>query len=374
MPPQIQNMPPVYVQGATQTVFDPAPSMGKGMGKSRAVPPTMPPAPVAAAVPPTMPYEPPLAAPAPRPEEEPQREMIPLIPDKVEEDYTKWHNIRQFVAYMFTLTAFTVFAAPTIISIQLGMDNDAAFWIGQWGKVAIVVPIFLLGQHFYHIWMINNRRERRRYIFFIVPVIPAVLFMIIGGTYMSFARHLYGQLKSGDCTESGPTPGKFYVQRAYDEARAAYDQCLFRLQSDNLGQPLRRHPNLQSCNEWDDLLQREGNTAITPWKGHKVSPGTLRQHIPYNNHRWQYLANVEINHVCGGFCTPGPSLFVSYDHSGRQGGSCAQFIAFRFLSIMHWGTVLFTVGLIVILLAIPTYVMSRNFLNTMGYKSAAVIA
>jgi len=289
-----------------------------------------------------------------------------------DEDHKKWHNIRQFTAYMFTLTAFTVLAAPTIISIQLGLDVDASYWIGRWGLIALFVPVFLLGQHFYHLWMINNRRERRRYIFFLVPVLPAALFMIIGGTYMSFARNLYGQLKADDCSPSGPTPAKFWMQDAYEEARGAYDQCLTRLRNDNMGAPLRRHPNLQSCTEWTDLFDTQ-NKRLMPWKGYKVS-GTLRQFNPSNIHRWQYLANVEINHICGGFCKPGPSLFVSYDHTGRQGGSCSQFVAFRFLSIMHWGTVVFTIGLLIVILSIPTYVMSRGFLNSMGYKSAAVIA
>lgn len=338
-----------------------------GTGEAAAMPQTME---STAMPPPTMPPQ----------QDPPERDIVPtqyeVEPErdwKADEDYKKWHNIRQFTAYMFTLTAFTILAAPTIISIQLGLDVDAAFWIGRWGLIALFVPVFLLGQHFYHLWMINNRRERRRYIFFIVPVFPAVIFMIIGGTYMSFARNLYGQLKSDDCSLTGPTPSKYYMQAAYEQARASYDQCITRLRNDNLGAPLRRHPNLQSCVEWDELVVHE-DERLTPWKGYKVQPGTLKQFNPSNIHRWQYLANIEINHVCGGFCKPGPSLFVSYDHSGRQGGSCSQFVAFRFLSINHWGTVVFVIGLLIVLISIPTYVVARGFLNTMGYKSAAVIA
>jgi len=289
-----------------------------------------------------------------------------------DEDSKKWHNVRHFIAYMFTLTSFTVLAAPTILSVQLGMDTDAGFWIGKWGLVALFVPVFLLGQHFYHLWMLNEPTRRRRYIFIIVPVIPAVLFMVIGGMYMSFARNLYGQLKSEDCSATSPTPAKFWMQNAYDEAHEAYDQCLARMQVQNQGQPLRRHPNLQSCSEWDDLMSdRKG---VQPWKGYKVSPGTLRQHNPSNTFRWQYLADVEANHMCGGFCTPGPALFVSFAHTGRQGGSCAQFVAFRFLSIMHWGIVIFAIGLLTLVVSIPAYLFSRSFLSNMGYKSAITTA
>merc|ERR1719478_2094564 len=70
----------------------------------------------------------------------------PLAPKK-EEDFKRWHNVRHFIAYMFTLTAFTILAAPTMICIQLGSDVDAGFWIGKWGLVAFLVPVFLVGQH-----------------------------------------------------------------------------------------------------------------------------------------------------------------------------------------------------------------------------------
>lgn len=301
-----------------------------------------------------------------------EADMGRRVQQKGGEDFSKWHNVRHFIAYMFTLTAFTILAPPTIISIQLGLDVDASFWIGRWGLMAIAVPIFLFGQHFYHLWMLGDKTRRRRYIFIIVPVLPAVLFMVIGGLYMSSARHLYGQLKSGDCSSNGPIPAKFWMQSAYDEAHSAYDQCITRLTAENQGQPLRRHPNLQSCSEWDDLMHdRQG---VVPWKGYKVSPGTLRQHNPSHTHRWQYLADVEANHLCGGFCTQGPALFVSFAHTGRQGGSCAQFVAFRFLSVAHWGMVIFSIGLMVVVLSIPAYIFSRGFLTNMGYKSAVTIA
>jgi len=289
-----------------------------------------------------------------------------------QEDYKKWHNLRNFMAYMFTMVLFVLLSAPTIISIHLGMDNDSAFWIGRWGLVSLAVPVFLFGQHFYHLWMLQDRTRRRRYIFVIAPVVPAVLFMIIGGTYMSMARHLYGQLMSSDCNPTGTLPAKYWMQEAYEEAGAAYKQCVTRMEEENMGQELRRHPTLQSCEEWSKLMSQQ--QGVVPWKGYKVTPGTLRQHNPSNDHRWQYLANVELNHLCGGFCKPGPPLFASYDLTGRMGGACSQFVAFRFLSIMHWAIVIFSIGLTIVVLSIPTYLYMRPFLTNMGYKSAVTIA
>lgn len=327
------------------------PSMGKGWGKG-AIPPTLP-------------------ASAQQDRGVPGADVgqrVQRVEQDKNDDFKRWHNVRHLIAYIFTLTAFVILAPPTIISIQLGMDVDASFWIGKWGLLAIFVPIFLIGQHLYHLWMLSVPSQRRRYLFIIVPVVPAVLFMVIGGTYMSTARHMYGQLKSNDCSLSGPMPAKQWIQMAYEQAHDAYDQCHARLLSENGGLPLRRHPTLQSCAEWKDLLSnRDG---VVPWKGYKVSPGTLRQHNPNNKARWQYLADIEATHMCGGFCKPGPSVFVSYSEVGHQGGSCHQFVAFRFLAIQHWGLVIFAIGFLTLVLSIPAYVFSRGFLTSMGYKSA----
>jgi len=295
----------------------------------------------------------------------------PLLKRVEQDDFTKWHNLRSFIAYMFTFISFVVLAPATIVSIQLGMDVDASFWIGRWGLLAIAVPIFLLGQHFYHTWMLEHAVRRRRYIFIVVPVLPAVLFMIIGGVYMSSAKHLYGQLKANDCDSTSSLPGKMYMQEAYEEARGAYGQCLLRLKKENMGKPLRNHPVLQSCDEWGDLLS--GVEGVVPFKGYKVD-GALRQHSTPNDARWQYLANTELNHLCGGFCKQGPPLFASYDLTGRSGGSCSQFVAFRFLAIWHWATVVFAIGTMVLALSIPTYLSMRPMLTNMGYKSGLAIA
>ncbi|CAK0869629.1 unnamed protein product [Prorocentrum cordatum] len=105
--------------------------------------------------------------------------------------------------------------------------------------------------------------------------------------------------------------------------------------------PRSPHPTLQQCTQWrtaDDSLVL-GEDLVT-WRGYVDEQtvaewflGSLgfdlvsknywadrpqREHTYYWR-EWDYLAQVEANHFCGGFCEPGPSLFVDYDLSGRQG-------------------------------------------------------
>merc|ERR1719352_2142955 len=131
--------------------------------------------------------------------------------------------------------------------------------------------------------MLTDKKKLRRYIFIVVPIFPSVFFMIIGGTYMGFSMSLYGQLKSEDCSASGPTPSKWWLQTAYEEAYDAYGHCLQRLTKENNGFPLRRRPNLQSCNEWEEL--QVGRHGFTPWKGYKIQGALARPHDPDNLRR-----------------------------------------------------------------------------------------
>jgi len=294
----------------------------------------------------------------------------PLVPDN-EASNLKLNGARNFLAYMFTLSAFAIFVAPVVISISLASDYDVNFWIGRWGYLAILVPIFLTGQHLYHLWMLQNNKLTR-YLFILTPLLPAALFMFIGGTYMSYGRFLYGQLRSDDCAQSSMLPAKFWLQEAYDEAYNAREKCLVRKKSENFDQPLRRYHTLQSCDEWEVLIKNA--KTLSPWKGYKIPENSIRVHDPSNIPRWQYLANSELNHICSSFCSRGPALWTNTQKLGHDGAACAPVIAFRFLSVIQSGLMVFTIGAIVFVLTFPIYFSTRGFLGSMGYSSSTALA
>lgn len=283
----------------------------------------------------------------------------------------KKDGTRQLLAYMFTLVAFVIFSGPIVVSITLATDNDVAYWIGTYGYFAILVPVFLFGQHVYHLWMLRNHRLTR-YVFLLTPLLPAALFMFIGGTYMSRGKYLYGQLKSDDCHASSSVPEKHWLQVAYEEARDGWEKCVERKKLDNRGVPLRRIPTLQSCSEWDAMV--DNVTTIVPWKGYRLASNSMRVRDPSNLPRWQYLANSEINHMCSGFCEGGPALWTISQKLGSEGSGCAEIVAFRFVSVMQYGLMVFTIGAIVFLLTFPIYFSAKSFLAGLGYSSSTTLA
>jgi hypothetical protein len=287
--------------------------------------------------------------------------------------FLKWDGVRHFLAYVFTLCAFAVFAAPVVISISLASDHDVSFWIGRWGYLALFVPIFLFAQHFYHLWMLRDQNKLTRYLFILTPILPSVLFMIIGGTYMSYGRFLYGQLKSDDCSLQGALPVKLELQDAYDVAHDAWERCIARKTAENMHLPLRIAPILQSCGEWQNLTKNDEEVSRA-WKGHKYQKNSMRTADSSNLPRWQYLANAEANHMCSGFCNRGPPLWTQEQKLGRDSAACALAVSFRFLSVVHYGLMVFAIGAIIFVITFPLYFASKGFLAGLGYSSSTTLA
>jgi len=337
-------------------------------------------------------------------------------------------QLRRSLAYVYTMVMLCIFAAPTILCIQLGFDPDVRFWIGRWGLLAFLVPPFFFLSFLFHVRMILLGRLSKRFFIWVV-CLPAVFFCLLGGYYMSQGSYLYGQLKSDDCSGGGFLPQKRELQGAYDAALKIYSGCITRLYDQNGGVTLPFRPTLQSCEEWQQLHAKPAwNLSIAmndprhynvrgahnkhePWTPYAVSTSTASPdewspqqvaqdaeaslegasgevaghqpgrrdlaHISHpadkaiNDHivrpEWTYLASVEANHVCGGFCKSGPMLWTSYDQTGRYGGKCSPFVAQKFLTVNHHGVVILWVELATILICFTFYMLARPLLMDLGY-------
>lgn len=276
------------------------------------------------------------------------------------------------VAYLTTVCLFCVYAAPTVVSAQLGSDPDVAFWIGSFGNLALFIPVWLLGMYYVQLWQLARGRHHR-VLLILTGTVPAVMLMIIGGSYMGRSKFLYGQLKADDCSGRGGLAEKPLLQDAYDQARGLYDECLLKLYVTNGNQTLPRRPTLQSCEEWfgEEWYGAAPNASsndFAAWRGYHYhdiggQPITKRRRREFN-----YLASVEANHACGGFCKVGLPLWTEYDVVGRQGTMCAPIVGLKFLVAQHQGEVVFGLASILLALNFIVYIAMRQFLERLGYK------
>lgn len=279
------------------------------------------------------------------------------------EDY----QLCRFIANGFSLVQFCAFASPFIISLEMACDPDVAFWIGEWGYLVFLVPVIIITQHILHFWMLRKPHRMQRSIFIAVPVSCAVIVGIVGCIYYSMGRYFHGQLASHDCNEGSSVYAKYWLQQAYDEAYAVHQQCNSRLQAENGGMPLLRQPTLPGCEEWRDFLDARRGEKTGDRLG--IGPGGLKQFSAENFAlQWEYLSWVEAEHICGGFCDIGPSLFVSSDLLGRAGGACAHQVAFKFLSVSDNGFKILIIGLLIFALAVPSYFFAIPQLKALGYR------
>lgn len=299
---------------------------------------------------------------------------VPVQVESVEYDYAQTlekgrliattaleHSIPgRTAALLVTVIILSIYAGPAVISVQLGADPDAGFWIGKFGLLALMLPLFFLFMYSLDIFLSHRGRQSSK-ILLITMLCPAILFVVIGGAYMGSSAYLYGQLKSMDCSAESGLDKKPLLQEAYDDARSLYDECLQILYVANGNTSLTRRPTLQSCEEW---VGKAGPDFIEPWKGYGI-------HNLGRRHRWSkefyYLANVEANHICGGFCFKGPPLWNNFDYDDlRVSGACAQFVAMKFLVIEHEGEVVFWVGIVAAIFSTVMYRIVRRYPEAFG--------
>lgn len=297
------------------------------------------------------------------------------------------------VPYVVSVCMACVFAAPTIVAIRLGTDADAAFWIGRVGLLAWLIPVFLATMHMIHLLQLSRGAPRRSTVD-LSGIVPAVILAVIGIFYSMEAAFLESHLRSDDCNarSSQPLMEKPRLEAAYVLALKAYAAC----QEEHFARnghemlPASPRPTLQQCWQWKTMDESlDLGEELVYWKGY-VDDQTVAEWFlgslgfswitrnywadrPMQAHEyywreWHYLAHLEANHFCGGFCEPGPSLFNDYDMSGRQGGKCAPLVGLKFGVIHYEGQlVLWTSVISLVLMLAVLKPLVTPYLKELGY-------
>lgn len=254
--------------------------------------------------------------------------------DRVPED-----EMRHRIALTVTFFLFLLFAPPTLLCVHLGIDPDVAYWVGRGSLSVLVLPVLFMalfgGMH---------ARGAKKAVITAAFLMPAVMFAAIGGVYMNSCEMAYAHLISQDC--SVPRE-KAEIQGAYDSAMSLYDTCLARtgINLEDEDNPYMKPPSVASCDEYRNAVARD----------HPLKE------------EWDYLAHMELNFVCGGFCKPGRPLWV---RSLEVHEACAPFAASKMWTASHQSSQILVYGIIVMALYIPMYILILSpALATYGYHN-----
>jgi len=153
---------------------------------------------------------------------------------------------------------------------------------------------------------------------------------------------------------------KAELQQAYEQALGVYHICVERTKQELVPQATFRIMTLPMCKEW--FLNANG-----------TNPSTIIPQNGYSKERvrdFHYLASVEKNHVCGGFCQAGPSLWTGF--GDREGSVCAPIVAAKFMTIKRRADMIFWTSLINLLILIISYVYARPLLERLGYDEESI--
>eukprot|EP00928_Gymnodinium_smaydae_P090683 TRINITY_DN74442_c0_g1_i1.p1 TRINITY_DN74442_c0_g1~~TRINITY_DN74442_c0_g1_i1.p1 ORF type:complete len:302 (-),score=36.69 TRINITY_DN74442_c0_g1_i1:32-877(-) len=253
-----------------------------------------------------------------------QHERSPLIGDAgAKPASSSAIALALFRARAFTVACFLVYAGPCVIAFQLGSDPDVAYWIDRSALfVAALLPLLFVGQHFLHVLQVRAGQSRMP-LLLAASVLPALALSISAGHYGFEANNLQGMLMSDMCLASH-LPAKRRLQMAYMDGYGLHLKCLQRYGLDPNTQLLTRYPLLQNCKEWADY--------------HDTHVGTEKLADLH------YLATVEANHVCGGFCQPGPMLWTPMRKFHQQDNACASDVGLKFRTVERIADSLFWVS------------------------------
>lgn len=298
-------------------------------------------------------------------------------------------DFRRIVASGFTMAIFVAFSAPAIVCWHLGNDPDVQYWIGRHGELVVLVPLFLIAVYVAHLNLLRKAERPSKRIFLIPILVLGVFFAYLGGTFLIRSLTLSSALQANDC--GGQLPEKHELQKAYSLAHLAWNTCVERMAQENGGAPLTFSPVLQSCPEWElmtapaagnstDLrgAASKADAEKVPWEAYPLK-GSRRTGVeapadplapnPATVERWQYLASVEVNYACGGFCDKSQPLWTHFDQVGRLGGQCANFVGHKFLVVQHHGYVILGTNLAAVLLTGYLLHASRTELDALGYDN-----
>jgi len=215
-------------------------------------------------------------------------------------------NLQPLLRSTFTLVCLLFFVQPVYLLLTLSAVIPPAVQMSSWvaPAVASFVFIFILAVHLYHV----QRGKLYWFTVFLGLLLPAVVILVATDYAQSRTGRLVNGLRSHDCHLGD---AKWELQQAWDEAYTTMSKCFsdtLELHNGSVTEAqLRDHFRLSDCTE------------------------AARETVAGNSYlkSWAYLQQMEVRHLCAGWCYQGPQIWADTRHKD----TCAVAVA---VELQEW--------------------------------------
>lgn len=202
-------------------------------------------------------------------------------------DHVRFHYEAVLFPHYFTLVALAVFGVPVVAGFQLLQDPTVQYWVRCSPYTAVVIPFYLL---LCHCWHLRLRRPK---------LVPIICSTVVPGMFVFFLGSYYGrvtgitatQLASTDCTTLAV---KLELHHAWTAAAQLY------------GDSVNRSARAEGISYQEGLkiwrLQEFGE--------YTTGIGSAADAYAKQRSKWEYLRELEEEHLCSGWCTPARPLWT----------------------------------------------------------------
>lgn len=222
---------------------------------------------------------------------------------------------------LFTTFCFGTFITPIILSYHVGRDPQVLFWIGDYINWVIFLPVLYVWAHIYH----TMYRVPSKVVVVICLIGSCIVILVLGEHVLLDAYGRANELTARDCETF---PRKMQLQRSWEAARTYYANCMTSMAGD---------------------LGISYESAVATYRIGDCSdyPTQLDQ-----NSDWTYLASLEEQHLCAGWCEPGHAIWTL----GTVRDSCSSTVADIMNNKIRW-TMLQVVVYTVIVLCLASVML-----------------
>jgi len=192
-------------------------------------------------------------------------------------------NMTKVFPFFFSFSCLMIFLAPMWLIVHSSQDTNVVYWVGEWCKAVLVIPLFFVGAFFVQ----SQLKRPHKPTVLITTLLPAGILLVVGDALASIASDRADQLRSTDCDTFGQ---KRDLQHAWAAAQKLYTKCLDdTVRSNNITMKQAKTLfRLEDCSEYKSGLAMYSS-------------------------EWGYLKYLEDEHQCSGWCHVAQPVFTKKD-------------------------------------------------------------